>query len=139
VKPTRGERNNNPGNIREYPGDMTAWQGERSTDDDAEFEEFDSAELGIRALAKVLLSYQRKYGIRSVRGFIRRWAPPVENNTDSYERAVSKRMGVTPEESLDITHEQTLASMVKAIIWHENGRCIYSDVEIGAGVQRALA
>lgn len=138
MKPTRGERNNNPGNIREYPGDRTAWQGERATDDDLEFEEFETPAAGIRALAKVLLAYQVKYGIRSVRGFINRWAPSSENNTDAYVRAVSKRMGVKETEALDITDRSTLAKLVGAIIWHENGRCIYSDVAIKEGIERAL-
>jgi hypothetical protein len=52
----RGIRLNNPGNIKEAPGDKTQWQGERATDDDPVFEEFVSPEAGIRALARTLLA-----------------------------------------------------------------------------------
>lgn len=136
-KPTRGERANNPGNIREYPGDTTAWVGERSTDDDPDFEEFNTPSDGIRALAKVLLSYQRRYGIRTIRGIIKRWAPDVENDTEAYIRSVAKRMGVQDVEPLDLTHRPTMQKLVGAIIWHENGRCIYPEAEILSAIERA--
>ena len=50
---TRGERNNNPGNIRQTDAD---WIGERATDSDPAFEEFTTPEDGIRALARLLLN-----------------------------------------------------------------------------------
>src|SRR3546814_2962731 len=42
---------------------------------------FKTPEHGFRALVRVLLTYQRKYRLRTVAGMIDRWAPPVENNT----------------------------------------------------------
>lgn len=136
---TRGERNNNPGNIREYLGDATAWKGERRTDDDPEFEEFDTPEMGIRALAKVLLAYNKRYGIRTVRGYITRWAPGNENNTEAYIRSVADRMGVGDVEPIDLTNRHTMQKLVQAIIWHENGRCIYEDATLIAGITQAYA
>lgn len=138
-KPTRGERNNNPGNIREYPGDLTAWVGERSTDDDPDFEEFNTPSDGIRALAKVLLAYQHRYGVRTVKGFINRWAPSVENDTDAYVRSVATRMGVQETEPLDLTNRHVMHKLVAAIIWHENGRCIYPETEILGAIARAYS
>lgn len=138
MKPTRGERNNNPGNIREYRDDPK-WQGERATDDDPEFEEFDSPEDGIRALAKVLLAYQRRHGIRTVRGLINRWAPPVENNTESYVEAVANAAGVLPDTQIDLESASTMLYIVKAIIKHENGRVSYKDEQIEDGIDRAYA
>lgn len=144
-KPTRGERNNNPGNIREMPGDTTLWKGERATDDDSAFEEFETPADGIRALAKVLLAYQKRYGIRTVRGFIMRWAPPnginglAENDTEAYIRAVANRMGVGDVEALDLTNRHTMQLLVTAIIHHENGRCIYPETEIISAIARAYA
>lgn len=136
---TRGERNNNPGNIREYPGDTTAWQGERSTDDDPEFEEFKSPQDGIRALAKVLLAYQSRYGIRTVRGIINRWAPDNENNTEAYIKSVADRMGVDDKEPIDLSNRHTMLQLVRAIIYHENGRCIYAEPDIIAAISRAYS
>jgi hypothetical protein len=139
IKLTRGERANNPGNIREYPNDPTAWKGERATDDDPEFEEFETPEDGIRALGKVLLAYQRKYGIRTIRGIINRYAPSTENDTESYINAVSLRIGVDSRDLIDLSDRRVLRDLVEAIIHHENGRISYADTVIDEGVKRAYA
>jgi hypothetical protein len=139
IKLTRGERANNPGNIREYPNDPTAWKGERATDDDPEFEEFETPEDGIRALGKVLLAYQRKYGIRTIRGIINRYAPSTENDTESYINAVSLRVGVDSRDLIDLSDRRVLRDLVEAIIHHENGRISYADTVIDEGVKRAYA
>src|SRR3569832_2780970 len=87
---TRGLRNNNPGNIRKT---ATDWRGEVVGSDSA-FETFATPEAGIRALAVLLRNYQRKYGLRTVRAIITRYAPPSENNTESYVSAVAGRQEV---------------------------------------------
>jgi len=138
-KLTRGERNNNPGNIRESAGDATRWQGERDTDDDRAFEEFKTPHDGIRALAKVLLNYQRRHHLDTVRQIIGRWAPPVENNTESYIKAVARSMATDADTPLDLEDEDRLAALTMAIIQHENGRCIYPHSQIWAATQAALA
>lgn len=135
--PTRGERNNNPGNIREFKHDDTHWLGERATDDDPAFEEFDTPQHGIRALAIVLMNYQRKHGLNTLRQIIDRWAPPNENDTSSYLNDVCQEVGVGPDEPVSMLEEPVLASTVRAIIKHENGRCIYT-AELDAGVAEAL-
>ena len=53
----RGIRNNNPGNIRRN-GDP--WQGLAKEQNDREFFTFKSAVYGIRALARLLITYQDK-------------------------------------------------------------------------------
>lgn len=135
---TRGERNNNPGNIREYANDPH-WVGERATDDDSAFEEFETPEAGIRALAKVLLAYQRRHGLATVRAFITRWAPSNENNTESYIDAVAQSMGVLSDSPIDLESSMRMFDLVKAIIRHENGRVIYTDEQIENGIERAYA
>lgn len=130
----RGVRNNNPGNIRISP---TPWQG-KVRGSDLEFETFDTPENGIRALAKVLLSYQDRYGIRTVRAAINRWAPPVENDTNAYALAVAGALGVDVDDPLDFHREAILLPMVMAIIRHENGQQPYSAETLKAGVQSAL-
>lgn len=117
----RGIRNNNPGNIEERAGDRTRWQGERATDDDARFEEFETPEDGIRALAIVLLNYQRKHGLKTVREIIWRWAPPGENNSKVYASYVARRVGVEVDDPVDLTDYATMEKFVRAIVRHENG------------------
>lgn len=134
----RGIRMNNPGNIKELPGDKTRWKGERATDDDPVFEEFGRPEDGIRALAKVLLTYQRKHGLSTVRALIARWAPPAENDTDSYVGAVAARMGIGPDGPVMLTDRAMLVLLVEAIIRHENGIQPYGSDVIEAGIDAAL-
>lgn len=117
----RGIRNNNPGNIRETSGDATKWMGERASDDDSAFEEFQHAYYGIRALATVLLNYQRKYQLNTVSTIINRWAPSVENNTSAYIVYVANSMRVNSFTRLDLMNSDTLMSLVNAIMDHENG------------------
>lgn len=129
-KLTRGERNNNPGNIRLS---SASWQG-KTQGADAAFETFISPEYGIRALAVLLRTYQTKYGLRTVRQIINRWAPPSENNTLAYIRAVATEMGVTPDQVIDLNNPDTLGTLCAAIIHHENGRVIYSVAQIDSAI-----
>ena len=131
----RGVRNNNPGNIRRTD---TRWQGERLVVTDSAFEEFETPEDGIRALALILRNYQRKHGLKCVAQIIARWAPPCENDTGSYAGHVAGVLGVSMTAPIDTSHPGTLATLVRAIIRHENGVQPYSDEEIEEGVKRAL-
>lgn len=136
----RGIRNNNPGNIRENPGDKTQWVGERATDDDPIFEEFTTPEAGIRALTRVLLNYQTKYGLRTVRQLINRWAPSNENNTDSYVKVVAKAANLGPDDAIDLyAKPNELQMIVTAIIKHENGQQPYANTMIAKAVRSAIA
>ena len=129
---TRGERNNNPGNIR-LSG--STWQGQIDGTD-AAFVTFDSPTSGIRALAKRLRNYAAQ-GYNTVRKIIGRYAPSSENNTAAYIAAVSADLGVSPDAVLDLSMNSTLQALVSAIIKHENGRIAYSADTIAAGVALA--
>lgn len=118
----RGIRANNPGNIREYAIDKTQWVGERATDDDPIFEEFQSMAYGIRALARVLINYKKKHGVDTIRKAIQRWAPPSENDTDAYVDSVSDVVGFGPDDPIDLENRLLLCRIISAICRHENGR-----------------
>ena len=140
----RGIRNNNPGNI---DFDAAAfgrdpWVGEIGLEahPSARFTTFDSPAHGIRALAKIILTYQRRHGLTTVREILNRWAPPVENDTDSYVRHVAGRIGIGPDDGVDFAaHPEMLETLVAAIIQHENGEQPYHLATIRAGVEMALA
>ncbi len=95
---TRGVRNRNHGNIGYNPANQ--WQGQLKPDPAIEkrFARFDTAENGIRALGKLLISYRGKDGMPGVGGkgidtpceFVTRWAPGNENNTEAYIVAIAK-------------------------------------------------
>ena len=129
----RGIRNHNPGNIRH--GDK--WQGLSVEQTDSSFCVFDAPEYGIRALAKILLNYERKYGLNTVRKIINRYAPEVENDTASYVASVAGQLGVTADEVIDINDTAVMLVLVKAIIRHENGCQPYDNEVLIKGIRMA--
>ena len=94
----RGIRNNNPLNIRRS-GDK--WQGLKTLQEDREFFQFETIELGWRAAFVILCkTYYGKYKLRTIRGIVSRWAPAKENDTPAYIRHVSDYTGIGPDRDL---------------------------------------
>lgn len=139
----RGIRNNNPGNI-DY-NVANKWQGldvppvEPTPADGsrARFARFVSPAFGIRAIARTLITYQDKHKIRTVHGMISRWAPGVENPTESYAKIVAKEMGVIRDARIDVHDYDTMRALVIAIIRHENGQQPYPPEVINEGLKLA--
>jgi len=129
----KGERNNNPGNIR-YVASIN-WQGQIG-DDGTGYAVFDTAENGVRALGHQLRTDINR-GQNTVAliiggdlslGFYG-YAPPNENNTAAYISDVSQRIGVDPNQPLDAGAIPVLA---QAMIIHEEGRDSYGIEAIAA-------
>ena len=116
---SRGIRNNNPGNIRW--GDD--WKGLVPKDQrtDKAFCQFSTPEYGIRAMIIILRNYQRKHGLNTVTGIIKRWAPPNENDTQAYTNSVAQPTGVSPEQKVDISDSRSMMKLLQASIKHEIG------------------
>lgn len=131
----RGIRNNNPGNIR----NGIAWRGLSTTIADSSFCVFVTASYGIRALARVLRAYHERHGLNTIRGYITRWAPPSENETEAYIRAVCARLNRSDDEFLDVSDQINMIMLATAIIEHENGSNPYSVQTIRDGVALAFA
>lgn len=148
-RPTRGVRNHNPGNIRRVRG--TTWQGQASAQTDAEFVTFVSAEMGVRALVRTLLTYNKAHGLKSVRAIINRWAPPngrangrsYTQNTGAYVDAVARELGralgqtINVDAALDVDSCRIMRPLVVAIIAHENAGYRYADRVIDEGLRLA--
>lgn len=122
----RGIRNFNPGNIRHAQG--VRWQGMAATQQDNQFVQYLNPRWGIRAMARVLITYQDKRlaangsRIDTVREIVERWAPPTENNTDAYVISVARALGLDPDvESVDVYDFNIMRALVTVIIRHENG------------------
>lgn len=116
---TRGLRNNNPGNIRLA---AQTWQGEVRPSKDKSFCTFERVEYGYRALLKLLRNYRMKHNCKTVRDFIERWAPPVENHTEIYIREVCKRCGWTENYIPDVCNSEEMINFAEAISKMENGK-----------------
>jgi hypothetical protein len=131
----RGVRNKNPGNIDR---NATKWQGMAPDQgSDSRFVVFTSAEWGIRALAKTLMTYQSVHGLKTIKGIINRWAPPSENDTGAYVQHVAELCGVKATETIDVDTVAIMLPLVKAIIAHENGGYAYPESVVMEGIRRA--
>jgi hypothetical protein len=130
---------NNPGNIR--PSNPS-WQG--AVGQSKGFVVFDTMVNGVRALCRQLLVYQDRYGIKTVRQVISRWAPPSDNNpTDAYIAFVCSVLNCQPDDAFNFRNADWLYWMVTAIGEEENGHDAFTqnvtDADINAGVSAALA
>jgi hypothetical protein len=135
-EPTRGERNHNPGNLRWYAADP--WQGLADTpQDDGGFCRFVDDLHGVRALAKDLLAKYRR-GLATVAAIVAVYAPPSENDTDAYVKAVADSCGVNPGAAIDLENYGLLLTFARAVILHENGRIACDAATIAAAVHDAL-
>lgn len=132
----RGIRNFNPGNIDR---NATKWQGMAADQSgDPRFVVFCEPKWGLRALAKVLLTYYRTHKLDTPMAIVDRWAPPAENDTLAYAGQVAKALGVARGERINVEDPAVLAPLVKAIVQHENGQQPYPDDLIAEAVRLAL-
>ena len=119
----RGIRNNNPGNIRISQAD---WRGKVKDNTDGAFEQFVDPKWGIRAIHKILLSYNKR-GIDTVQEIIETWAPPIENQTQFYVAHVAYVLDVRKTTPVNIWNPDVAVALIKTIIEHENGEMPYPD------------
>lgn len=141
---TRGMRNNNPLNIRrganKWLGEVDSIRGVR----DADFCQFSSLMYGYRAAIKILLTYQSKYGCKTIRKIINRWAPPIENNTRAYINRVvndinkaQPNAGITADTEIDLKFDSVvLTNLLCAMMTVENGRM--ADAGDREAIKRAI-
>jgi hypothetical protein len=117
---TPGIRTNNPGNLRYNPA--IAWQGLATPPHNEDgFCIFTDAAHGLRAVMIDLHSAIVIDGRDTVEEIITHYAPPTENDTDAYIKAVLHWCGWQPGEKPDATAESTYIDMAQAIVVHENG------------------
>ncbi len=131
---SRGLANRNPGNIR-HSSDR--FRGEVRPSRDSSFKEFEAMEWGYRAVFVVLNTYRREHGLRTMRQLISRWAPPSENHTEAYIRAVAQRTGLDPDSAIDTCSRAVMIPLVAAISEVENGvKADFEAVERGWALYR---
>lgn len=128
MTPTRGERNNNPTNIRRTG---IKWLGERPEETDPAFCQFITPLYGIRAAFVNVRTHIRRLGKHAtVTGLLHIWAPPTENDTAAYIAGVCMEERLDPAQVIAFDSED-VQRLVTGIILMENGRCIYSPEIIG--------
>lgn len=116
----RSARNNNPGNVTALPNGQM-WNGQVGTDPGG-FAIFDSPASGQAAASTNLRSYAARHGINTVAGVINRWAPQAGgNDTPAYIAAVSKGLGVAPDQPLNMADPNVHQALLQQIFGHEGG------------------
>ena len=116
---TRGERNNNCGNLKFSKN--RKWQGRVNTRTDETFEQFVQFRYG--TLAMILLLTENINNGLTLRKIIYRYAPPIENDSSRYLTTVQTRSGLALDSVLK-PDKQTLKGLVLAMTFVENGRSI---------------
>lgn len=117
-KKSRGERNNNPLNLRIS---KNAWIG-ILTSQDGVFEYFQNNFFGYRA-AYLCLKKHHNRGCDTIAKLINKWAPPVENNTNAYIEFVSEQMGIDANVKLQWSYDVVFLLMYYMCVF-ENGYII---------------
>lgn len=112
----RGMRNNNPGNLN-FAGQAGAT---KESGPGGRFAVFGSMQEGVAALVKQIGLYVKR-GKNTIRKIIDTYAPAFENNTGAYIAAVSRALGIGPDDPLDTNNTQQIMGLVQAIATHENG------------------
>lgn len=97
-------RNNNPGAL--MPGGRLA--------------QYPDMQTGLQQMDANLASYG-KQGVNTLSGVISKWAPPNENNTQAYIQDVSQRLGIKPDQPIDLSNPAQRQALSTAIMLHENG------------------
>lgn len=125
---TRGLRNNNPLNIR---NGYSRWEGKANKQTDPHFVCFMTKAMGYRAAWKIMYSYllrmQAAGMAYTLRNIIARWAPPVENDTETYIRTVVGLMPfrLEPDQPLPPPHlkegKLVMSEVIAAMTCVENG------------------
>ena len=114
----RGIRNGNPTNI-EYSA-KTQWKGLDDPPSDGRFARFIKPEWGLRATLVILANYQKR-GLTTLLQMITTWAPPHENNPDSYAGSVGRAMGISPHTVVDLHDKDRVIAMLKGMVRVECG------------------
>jgi hypothetical protein len=129
-KITRGYRNNNPGNIRKS---SSAWSGK--VGDDGTFEMFSEMWYGVRAIAKILLTYQTTYGVDTLYDVGARYAPGSDNGGADYGAGLASTLGIDENDTIDIS--TNLQNIIHAIIINENSMDLITSDEYAEAIQSA--
>ena len=130
----RGLRNNNPLNIR-HSADR--FQGEIAGTDKS-FKTFSSLAYGYRA-AFVILGTYLSQGCNTIEKIISRWAPPAENDTESYISQVERYSGVSRHKELTSASGTEYMMIVAAMSFVENGQnADIAQVQAGFNLQTKI-
>ena len=88
---------------------------------DKDFCVFESMRWGYRAAYMTIRSYMKKHNKYTIREIIARWAPPSENDTESYIKTVARLSLMPADERLDFNNMTQMLMLVSAMTVVECG------------------
>ena len=113
-------------------------------DDGSGFETFEDNTQAFRATAIILKTYNKSYFKMkmTVPQMLSRWAPPSENDTQSYIDHVLDTTGLDKDDVIDTSDEEMMLNIIKVMTKHEIGANNYNsynewDSEILDGIRMA--
>lgn len=135
---TRGLSLLNPCNLMH--SEAFTWDGEvvPSADPEGRLCQFSSFVMGIRAAAELLKNYYQKHGCDTVRKIITRYAPNIENPTDSYTDFIADWCAVKPDEALIVTDPSIMYALISGIIHFEQGVDFCTTFQMQQGISLVL-
>jgi len=104
----------NPFNVRFAAGNQ--WEGQIGGLNG--FVKFRDIKYGVRAGLIILRTYYYRHKLRTIKSIISRWAPPNENDTQSYIDFVSMQTGFSPS---DVLLPREVGRVAWAIMLFETG------------------
>ncbi|CAH5457948.1 TPA: hypothetical protein N0X70_001581 [Enterobacter roggenkampii] len=107
---TRADRNFNPLNLKT--------KGNAGKDSSG-FAKYTDEESGWGAARRQLSLYYTRDKLDTISGIINKWAPPSENDTNSYVDQISKAMGMGANEKLDLSDPAIMAKLSSYMARHE--------------------
>lgn len=129
-----GIRLNNPGHIEK--GDP--WQGLAEIQLHDRFATFESPVWGLRAIARILITYNDKYGIRTTRALTNRWAPESDGNpTAAYAKTLANKLQLGVNEAYDVYDPDTLRTLMEGIVRFETGQQPYTKEQYDRALELA--
>lgn len=115
-----GLRINNPCNLR---SSKVLWRGQLGSRNG--FVYFDSLDNGYRAFFILCRTYFVKYHIHTVSGFISRYAPSTENDTQNYIKFVVGSLSERGFSDQFLLNKEFLINLASIITQFEQGFCDY--------------
>lgn len=118
----RNLRNNNPGNL-----EASAWTQKQPgyVGSDGRFAIFETPEHGSKAMDSLLMGYASR-GLETPSSIIGRWSPVSDplnqpGSTSNYASYVAKKLGVGPNDKIDMSNPEVRAQLASAMTEFEGG------------------
>jgi len=127
--PTRGVRNNNPGNLK--------FAGQAGAQEVDGFAAWSTPEQGLYALGRQLELYSKR-GLNTIASIIGEYDKGEPLKIPAYISDVAQRMGVNANARLNMQDPQILSRMMSYIIGHENEFDPYPSSMVSSAASKAI-